>query len=123
MSELNLSDNMDEGVVKLMSDDELANIKRGSSSSQTAIKNLESSRVKTGVSDAVKQLESEREIFPKKEDVAKTTTVAEASDNKTATKVNNVDNKILGMKPLALGLVVIGLGVAGYFAYKKFIKK
>lgn len=120
MSELNLSGNMDEGVVKLMPNDEMQVNRKTTSSVQQSVNQLESARVKTPVSDAVRQLESEQEIFPEKEQVAKTTTVAEASDNKTATTERNVNNKIFGMKPLAFGLVVIGVGVLGYFAYKKF---
>lgn len=123
MSELNLSENMDEGVVKLMNDDEMPMNQRGTSTVQKSVNQLESARVKTPVSDAVKQLESESEIFPEKEQVAKTTTVTEASDNKTATTEKNVNNKVLGMKPLTLGLVVVAVGVLGYFAYKQIKTK
>ena len=63
---------------------------------ESSIPELETSREKIGVSDAVKNLEKEtRELFPEKDEVSKTTIVKDANNNKSSLTTNhNEDNEI-----------------------------
>ena len=94
---------------------------------------LEVEREKISVSDAVNRLEREsQELFREKENVAKTTIIPEANNNRTAKvtdKTNEEDAKIaarekqiFGMKPINFTLLAVGVVVVSYFCYKYYKK-
>ena len=125
MSELNLSKNMEEDITMGLNNpysikrmDDLYDV------NESSIPELETSREKIGVSDAVKNLEKEtRELFPEKDEVSKTTIVKDANNNKSSLTTKNEEvYKIMGLRPLPFSIVLVGVAVAGYFLYKKVNK-
>jgi len=86
---------------------------------------METGKIKTGVSDAVRKLElGDKEMFPNKDEVVETTVVEDASNNNSKKTLDNSSSKkILGMSPLIFGLTLVGVSVIGYFAYQKIGKK
>ena len=124
MSIETLLNSMDEDVVNGMgsplSQERLISIREAANS--MPVSELELEGVRTRVSEAVKNLDKEiNPMFPDKEDIAETT----ADGDELAKNINSKKEQaktILGMKPLAFGLVVITVGVLGYFAYKKLKK-
>ena len=125
MSELNLSKNMDEDITMGLNNpysikrmDDLYDV------NESSMPELETSREKIGVSDAVKNLEKEtRELFPEKDEVSKTTIVKDANNNKSSLTTKNEEvYKIMGLRPLPFSIVLVGVAVAGYFLYKKVNK-
>ena len=86
---------------------------------------METGKIKTGVSDAVKKLElGDKEMFPDKDEVAETTIVEDAANNNSKKTLDNSSSKkILGMTPLVFGLALVGVSVVSYFAYQNFGKK
>jgi len=121
MSELNLSKDMEEEVVGVLNNPYTTQ-RMGVLNSYSSNSNLESDKAKVGVQDAVKKLEEEaKDLFPDKEEVSKTTVVKDAKDNETkvVTLKSKSETKILGMKPLHAGIVVLGVAALGYLIYKK----
>ncbi|NRA12378.1 MAG: hypothetical protein HRT57_10525 [Crocinitomicaceae bacterium] len=83
---------------------------------------LEAKNVQMGITDTVKKLEQENEeMFKEKENVADVVNVSEGEVSKK-NEVVEVENKIMGMKPMVFGAVVILASVGAYFIYKNYKK-
>ncbi len=83
---------------------------------------LEAKNVQMGITDTVKKLEQENEeMFKEKENVADVVNVSEGEVSKK-NEVAEAENKIMGMKPMVFGAVVILASVGAYFIYKNYKK-
>jgi len=130
MSVESLSTTMEAGVVEGMgsplSMQRTELIQQAASSAP--IVELESGNIKTGVSDAIENLDRETgDMFPDKENIAEVVTEKDNNSGKPKevkelSKEDDSSKLIFGMKPLTFGVVVLALGVGGYLAYKKFKK-
>lgn len=123
--ELSLMDNIEsellQGMDSPLQQDRLNSISMAANSVTPS--EVETENVKTGVSQAIKKLDMEtRDMFPDKEEVADTITDGEKTQEVAKSANSNSEKTIMGMKPLTFGLVVLAVGVGGYFAYKHFNK-
>lgn len=125
MEELSTANNMEsevlQGLDRQSSGGRLTAINKAANRPQSP--ELESGKIKMGLNEVVKNLGKEtQEMFPEKEDVAETVVVSEkdGSTDEVSKEVN--DKKIMGMKPIVFGVVLVLAGVGAYFAYKKFKK-
>lgn len=126
MEELSVANNMDEevkqGLDPAPASQRLGAISQAASMPQSP--EVETAKAKKGISEVVKELENEnKEVFQDKEEVAET--VAVSKENGEAGTTPNLERegegtKILGMHPLVFGLVALGVGIGGYYAYKHF---
>jgi hypothetical protein len=125
MEDLSIANNMDSDVVRGLDNSpnksRMGAISRAASQPQST--ELETQNIKMGVAETVKKLEQEtQEMSPEKEDVAEVVITENKGDSMK--KVDEGDEKkIMGMKPLTFGVVVLVGAIGGYLAYKHFKSK
>ena len=123
-SELSLSKDMEEEVVRGM--ESPVSVERlGAIQNAAQTSSLETQSIKTGVKDAVKNLEEQSDkMFPNKEEVAETLKEElPKTEEKIAEVTQEAKKKIMGMNPVAFGLTLAGLGFATFLTVKYFKAK